>query len=236
MNRNLLVKGIELVGVLFAAFGGFLVGVAPPQAADAKFAVGISSFLCLIILFTIASLSKMGPRKAWVITAVCLFVIAVVGAYYYKVTRDSLTFEYPPGNANAEYVAGTELTPLAQAQKGLHPGISNSQLLAGFGGLQNRGKVWPDSSVNRARTKLVASYMVLVIALASSIFALSEGALVKVPSRKYAPKGNAPVTGKLLEKKGGSPTVMDGSKQGRSSKFSKRSATDRPAGKANKHE
>ena len=181
MDRRILSKGIEVVGVLFAAFGGFLAGIAPPQSADARFAVGISSFLALIILFTIAALSNKKYRTRWIISAVCLFVVAAGAAYYYKGIYDALTFEYPPGNRKAEHIAGTELTPIASNYKQQHPDLSNSQLLAKFGGLQYKGKVWTEESVNSARRKLITSYVVLVLAIAAAIFALTEGALSHAP-------------------------------------------------------
>jgi predicted PurR-regulated permease PerM len=176
-NRNIIVKGIEIVGVLFAAFGGFLTGIAPPQAADAKFAVGISSFLALIILFIVVALAKRRYRKVWIITGVSLFVIVIGSAYYYKSVYNELTFEYPPGNSKVEHIAGTEKTPEAQRYVSEHTGLSNAQLLAKFGGLQNKAKVWPDNSLNSARRKLVSSYVILVLAIAGAIFALTEGAL-----------------------------------------------------------
>jgi TRAP-type uncharacterized transport system fused permease subunit len=180
MGSNTLAKGIEIIGILFAAFGGFLAGIAPPQAADAKFAVGISSFLALIILFTIAALSRKRHQKSWVVTAFVLFIIAVGSAYYYKTLYNHLVFSYPPGNTQVEHIAGTELMPLAREYKKQHQSLSNSQLLAKFGGLQNKGSVWTETSVERARTKLIGSYMILVLSIASAIFALTEGALVKI--------------------------------------------------------
>ncbi|HXI26578.1 MAG TPA: hypothetical protein VNG71_22190, partial [Pyrinomonadaceae bacterium] len=101
----MLIKGIEVVGVLFSAFGGFLVGVAPPLAADARYAVGISSFFALIVLLLISSLAKKKHRNAWIISAICSFVIAVVSSYYYKDLYNELAFESPPGNPKVEYVA-----------------------------------------------------------------------------------------------------------------------------------
>lgn len=177
MNKTVLVKGIEVVGVLFAAFGGFLVGIAPPQAADARFAVGISSFFALIILLLISSLARKKYRKAWITVAICCLILAIVASYYYKVSYNELTFEFPPGNPKVEYVAGTELTPLAQKERRDDPGISNAKLLAGFGGPRFIFKVWPEASLNAARKKLIFAYVILVTALASSIFSLTEGTL-----------------------------------------------------------
>jgi TRAP-type uncharacterized transport system fused permease subunit len=184
MNRNTLARGVQVVGILFAAFGGFFAGIAPPRTADAKFAVGISSFLVLILLFLVVALSKKKHRKAWIIIASCLFIIAIGAALYYKTTYDALTFEYPPGSANVEYVGGTELTPAANDYKQQHQGISNAQLIAKFGGLQNMGRVWTEVSVNNARRKLIGSYMIVVLAIAGAIFALTEGALVPIRARR----------------------------------------------------
>jgi len=186
LNQTLLVKGIEIVGLLFAAFGGFFAGIAPPQAADARFAVGLSSFLALIILFIVAAASRKTKkaRRVWLIVGCVLFVVAILSAYHYKTSYDQLTFEYPPGAAAVEHVAGTELTPEALEYQQSHPGLSNSQLLAKFGGLKNKGEVWPAASVNRARIKLIGSYLVLVLAISGAIFSLTEGVLGQARQRK----------------------------------------------------
>ena len=86
MNQSLLTKGIEIVGALLAAFSGFLIGIAPPQAADAKFAVGISSFLSLIILFIIVALTRQRKkyRRVWIVAGICLLVIYRLTAYTIK--------------------------------------------------------------------------------------------------------------------------------------------------------
>jgi hypothetical protein len=187
MNNNILVRGIEIIGVLFAAFGGFLVGIAPPQAADARFAVGLSSFLALIILFIISALSKRKYKEWWLIGAGVLSIVIIFAAYYYKTNYDALTFEYPPGSTQVEHITGTELTQEAKEYKQENPGISNSQLLFDFGGLQNKGKVWQEDSIRTARTKLIGSYVLLVLAIASAIFALTEGVLAQTSSRMRRP-------------------------------------------------
>jgi uncharacterized membrane protein len=183
MKKNILVKSLEIVGVLFAAFGGFFVGIAPPQATDSKFAVGLSSFLALIILLAVAAATKRKYRARWILTSFILFVTSIAAALYYKVNYDALTFEYPPENTEVEHIAGTQLTPAAADYVRDHPGISNSQLLAKFGGLENKGKVWSIESINRARTKLTVSYVSLVLSISGAVFALTEGALAQVTGR-----------------------------------------------------
>jgi hypothetical protein len=183
MNNDLLIKGTKVVGVLFAAFGGFFVGIAPPQAADAKFAVGLSAFLALIVLFIISALCKKKYRSVWLITACVLSVVIMFAAYYYKSNYDALAFEYPPGNTPVEHIAGTELTQDAREYKQKNPNLSSSQLLAKFGGLENKDEVWTEESISKARTKLIGSYVFLVLAIAGAVFALTEGVLVKPTSR-----------------------------------------------------
>ena len=178
MNQTFLTKGIEIIGVLFASFGGFFAGIAPPQAADSRFAVGISSFLALIALLLIAGVSKQKKlRKVWLVAACGLSVIVVIAAIYYKTSSDALTFGYPPGSTVVEHIAGTELTAAAREYKEQNEGLSNAQLLAKFGGLQNKEEVWSAASVNHARRKLIVSYMVLVLSISAAIFSLTEGVL-----------------------------------------------------------
>src|SRR5258706_6402784 len=173
MRQSVLIRALEVVGVLFAAFGGFLVGIAPPQAADARFAVGLSSFFALIILLLISSLANKKYRRAWRVGAVVFLLVAVAGAYYYRSTYYALTFEYPPGDSKVLLIAGTEFTPEAHKQRRDNPTISNAELVAGLG----PDRVWPEAAVNAARKKLIFSYVFLVMALASSIFSLTEGTL-----------------------------------------------------------
>jgi hypothetical protein len=175
MRNGILVRAIEVVGILFAAFGGFLVGIAPPQDADARFAVGISSFFALIVLLFVSSLSAKKYRKVWLTVAMVSFALTVAAAYYYKSNYNSLTFSFP--QTEGRHVAGTYLTPEAQKERDKNPSISNMDLVAGFGGLPYATSVWPEAAINAAKNKLVFSYVFLVTALALSIFALTEGTL-----------------------------------------------------------
>ena len=176
MTKKILYSGIQVVGILFVAFGGFLAGIAPPQEADAKFAVGIASFLALIVFFIISAfMKKVEYRNVWTIGAGLLFIVAFFAAIAYKKTYDELTFEYPPGNRQIEQIAGTIFTSHAEHYRDSHPGISNSQLLAKFGGIENKQKVWTFESIVMGRMKLITSYIVLILSIAGSIFASTEG-------------------------------------------------------------
>jgi hypothetical protein len=192
LNRSLLTKGIEIVGVLFAAFGGFLAGVAPPQAADAGFAVGLSSFLALILLFGIAALSKAKRRRPWIAVAGVLFCLSIAAGIFYWSNLTNLTYEYPPGSKTADHIAGTDFTERARNYRDIHQGTSKSQIVAKFGGLANVNQVWSEESINGARTRLIASYAILVVAIAGALFSLTEGALMD--ERRQKSEGDADST------------------------------------------
>src|SRR5438552_8624437 len=97
--RNTLATAIEVVVFLFAAFGGFLRGVAPPEEADSKFAVGIASLLCLCLLLGISALLRLSPLAKYysIVIAVTgvLFVVALVAAFVYKYNLGRLLFAWP---------------------------------------------------------------------------------------------------------------------------------------------
>ena len=185
-TKELLVAAVEVVAFLFVAFSGFLTNIAPPEA-DANFAIGISSFFALIVLLFAKALSKKLPKKkylmAWYIAAVICFVAAVVSGFAYKSYTDQLTFAYPPGSTKAEYVKGTEMTRLAREYKE-RTGRTDAEVVAAFEGLANRDKVWLPESIRRSRQILVANYVVLVLTLASTIFALTEGIVPKKPQKR----------------------------------------------------
>jgi len=177
MNKNVLTKSIEVVGILFAAFGGFLAGIAPPEAADSRFAVGLTSFIALIILMIIAALARGGRRRGWITTACVFLVVAIAAGFTYWSLTTKYTFPYPSTSRKLEHIAGTTLTGPASAYRDDHPGISNSDLLAKFGGIAKKDLVWPPESVRAARLRLMTAYVFLVISIATAIFALAEGAL-----------------------------------------------------------
>jgi hypothetical protein len=189
MNRTVLTKGLQLVGILFAAFGGFLAGIAPPQAADARFAVGLSSFLALIVLFLISALAKTNRKTPWLATAVIFLGFSIFAGFYYWSNLADLTYPYPPENTASDHIAGTEMMPRAVEYQKAHPGISKSQLVSKFGGLKNVSEVWSDASINHARTRLIASYVFLVLSVAVAIFVLTEGALKQADQSRS--KGSA---------------------------------------------
>lgn len=181
-TREVLTKAVEVIGFLFVAFGGFLANFAPPEGDDAAYAVGITSFLGLIILLFASALAKNLPsrkyKKIWLIAAGVFFVAAVVSSILYKQNLTQLTFAYPPDAVKAEYIKGTELTPEAKDYQDKTK-KSDSSLVAAFGGPTKREQVWVGESIKHARLVLTINYSILVLSLASAIFSLTEGILKK---------------------------------------------------------
>src|SRR5712692_5657982 len=151
-------------------FSGFLTSIAPPEETNSKFAVGICSFLTLLILLFVSVFAQKPlakrSRKVWLGISILFFMATIVSAFLYKGNLDRLTFAYPLGNTVAEYVAGTEFTSYAKKVREENPGETVSQFVAGFGGPPNRELVWTPVSIRHATMMLLINYTVLVLSLA----------------------------------------------------------------------
>jgi hypothetical protein len=187
-TKPILAWAIETVTFIFAMFGGFLTAIAPPGEADARFAVGISSFLMLIVLLFISAFTqgrlKKKHRKIWLAVAVIGFIVGAASAFSYKWNLDRLTFGYPPESPETTYVAGTELTEEASNYLARHSGLPTSQLVAKFEGPENREVVWTAASIRKSKMILTINYVSLVLSLAATIFCLTEGLIVKPANQR----------------------------------------------------
>jgi uncharacterized membrane protein len=175
-SRQVLVRAVEVVAFLFAAFSGFLKGIAPPEEATAGFSIGIASFLALCILLLLSTRvkkkSRTAERKLWVRIAGVLAIVALAAGLLYWYNRNRLTFSYPPENPQAEYIAGTQYTSGAAALAVRQ--LSSSQIVAQFGGLPNRHIVWSPDSIERARMILITNYLLFVLSIAGAVFSSVE--------------------------------------------------------------
>ena len=175
LTRQNLYRAVGAVGFLLAAFSGFLKRIAPPE--ESAYSVGIASFLALCIVLLLSTRAKTGSKparaKLWIGLSAMLSVIAAATAIVYWQYREKLTFQYPPESPEAEYVAGTQYTPRAQAWA-QSTGHNASQIVAEFGGLAQRNRVWSDDSVRRAKLILITTYVCCVLSLAGAVFSLVE--------------------------------------------------------------
>ena len=176
--RSLIARAIGIVTFLFAAFGGYLRTIAPPEEANSRSAVGFASILCLCLLLLITGLLQWRLvkhyKQGFLFGAAILFVLAVVSGLVYKYNYDRLVFAYPPEEKTPSRIAGLSLSGEAEKKK---DGRSNSQLVADFGGLPNIELVWSDESIRRAKLLLIVNYVAFVLCVAGIVFGLSEGLL-----------------------------------------------------------
>ena len=176
--KAILARGIDVVIFLFAAFSGFLSNIAPPEETNVRFAVGIASFFTLIIYLFIASLSQ--GKKRWLISALVSFLIAIAATFFYLHNFDKLTFKYPLDSDSQDlYIRGTEFTTDAEEYQKETPLLTASELVARFEGPNYKSRVWKSGSIRRARIILTINYVILVLSIASTIFCLVEGLLVR---------------------------------------------------------
>jgi hypothetical protein len=178
--KNLLTKFIQIVVFLFAAFGGFLGNAAPPAQTNPKFAVGLASFLTLIILLIISAVGKnswtVKARNKWLVAGVGFFVLAAVTGVLYPRTLDKLTYVYPPppDEPVAWHVNGWEYTETAKDFIKQNPGNWTPGTLE----LQLPYEdIWTADSVSNAKLLLLLNYIGLVLSIASAIFCLLEANL-----------------------------------------------------------
>ena len=183
-TKDLLMKAVEIITFLFAAFSGFLKRIAPPEETESSFTVGASSMLALAALLFISAASKNRLRKkykkVWLTISFAFFIVAMVSTFIYKANLDELTFPFPQEDANAErFIRGTALTPDAQSYIKEHPEKNTSDIVADYGGITQKELVWTSDSIRQAKLKLTINYVVLVLSLASTIFCLTEGVLAE---------------------------------------------------------
>ena len=181
-TKTILTRGIEVVTFLFAGFGSFLLGIAPPGETDSQFAVGASSMLALFVLLFIPAVTKDQPlgrmKKVWLSVSLAFFVLAIIASIVYKGNLDKLTFAYPPGEKRAEHIAGTIMTPDAERFLKDNPSKAIAEIVAAFEGPAYLERVWTAESIRRSKLILTANYVVVVLATAIMLFGLTEGILV----------------------------------------------------------
>ena len=178
-TKQILTRAIEIVTFLFAAFGHFLLDIAPPEEGGSRMAVGIASFLTLGVLLYISALAKAAPaekhRKAWFLAAGLLLVAAIVAAPWYRSNLLQHTFPFPTTGSPTSFMKGTELTPRADQYWTSNPQKTEQEVVLDFGGVADRELVWTASSIRKATMILTVHYLVVVLSLAMAIFCVTEG-------------------------------------------------------------
>jgi hypothetical protein len=180
MNRDykgLLVSFVEIVVFLFAAFGGFLKSIAPPEQSGAPYIVGILSFLALIALLIVAAVARSVPgdryRRGWILAGVIAFATALPASYFYPQSLSRYTWWYPPDKPvqrlralDKDFTQPVKdfLKDKPESEKRLERLARNFELY----------DIWTQESIEHAASKLTELYAWLVLSLASAVFCLLE--------------------------------------------------------------
>jgi len=192
-----LVRAIQVVGVLFAAFGGFLAKIAPPDETHPAIAVGLASFLTLGVMLFVSALAKHARRRhkaLWLSTGVVALAFGGGLGLAYHGSLLLRTFPYSEPTSDSSYIAGTELAPEGQLYVTNHPSEGTTEMVRNFGGVNQRARIWTEPSMAQSRRVLTAMYVALVVCFAIAIFSLSEGALGN-PVREGAVREAPPLRG-----------------------------------------
>jgi hypothetical protein len=197
---KILKSAAQIVTFLLAAFGGFLRGIAPPEETRAALALGLSSFLCLILFLLVTALAQTLTRRFWLVASAAAAVSLVVATIVYQRQSQELTFVWAPSGDT--YVIGDgHLTPKAAEARQHDPSLTNYDLVAGFGGIDKttgidrRNAVWPESAILSASRQLTFDYLWVVLSAAVAVFCAIEGVMRAPPMirpRRQALRPNRP--------------------------------------------
>jgi hypothetical protein len=173
--KGLLALFIEVVTFLFAAFGGFLKRIAPPDPVGAAYPVGIMSFLMLGILLFISAMSRHKATPAadrkWIIAGVALFLLALPPSFLYPYLLSLRTYPHQSELRDRQISASDEyLTSDARRYKLSNPEATAEDLTHNL----PDGDVWSQAGLERTELELLVVYSCLVLTLSGTVFCLLE--------------------------------------------------------------
>jgi hypothetical protein len=173
--KALVTSFVEVVTFLLASFGGFLKRIAPPDQVGASYAVGVSSFLMLVILMAISAIARIAPSrttaKKWVIAGGVLFICALAPSFLYPYLLSRYTFPHQTELSKRQISAPDKyLTADARRYKATNPDATAEELSQNL----PDGDVWTGEGVERMELQLLVAYTCLVLTLAGAVFCLLE--------------------------------------------------------------
>jgi len=193
--KTILARAIQVVAVVFGAFGYFLRDIAPPAEVKAGFATGLGSMAALCLFLFISALAGGGRRvthrTTWLRAAGALLALSLAASVTYAFMLDRLTFGWPPERPSVEtHVRGFRYTVTAGA-KAQKYNLKPADVVDGSGGLPRIESVWSAASLRKARLALLLNYLLVILGFTATIFCLTEGILVKqaVRARDAVPAG-----------------------------------------------
>lgn len=179
---------IEIVVMLFAAFGGFLTVVAPPPGAnDTASAVGLASFVAVVV-FVLAKLymSLLPARTMMVVTLVMATLsggVFVVNGVSYLYFVDRYTFRFPEGEPDGRIMlAAPEYAPAGRLLVAAQPELdgAHAAILAKAGEAQSH-EIWSPKAVVATRRQMTVKYITMVLALTLCLGFAIEGLVLARP-------------------------------------------------------
>jgi hypothetical protein len=186
---------VATIVALFAAFGGFLGNIAPPEVPGvgmhAKFAVGLAYFAALIVLMLLRTLPIWGEssnllRHLWFMVGAVSGLAFVILALNYDAQLETKTFDHKLQNdsATARYIIGDTYTASAAQYVQTNP-VSGPEELLRAGKTDDPTLVWTKKSLIASEASLIRLYQTLVVLLCISLFTLLP--LVKSDSVAVTP-------------------------------------------------
>lgn len=189
---KILKSAASLITYFFTIGGSFLLNIAPPKSlitgTNILSLTGLVTIISLAVLLIIKAIIKLSSKQKakkhhvmWFIIGVFTFSVFCVSATKYFIALDSKTFSYFD---DIKVIKGDTLQANALSAKNeseLKNGIdlSDADLLAKFGGINNITFVWKKDSVKENEHLLNLLYVLTVISIAISTFSLIEGVLEK---------------------------------------------------------
>ncbi len=181
--KTILAAGISVVVFLFAAFGSFLGDIAPPKVADApgqNFALGLASFIALILLLLIQHVIALWPtarvaRLIWLVAAAIAGIAFMWIALSYRADYAATTFEHTQiaGKGRNRYLMGDQFTERGRKFDSANVSSGPDDLMT-QAGVDDPSVIWTRSSILKAETRLVRQYQLLIIALCIALFSLGS--------------------------------------------------------------
>jgi hypothetical protein len=186
-KTGILKNGIQLIVCLFAAFGGFLLNIAPPQGGGVKLSVGIAQFIALALMlylsaFSVYSLVLNKKRykknyRAWLMICGIALVLTLVSSLGYFQQYDHLVLKVE--NWDTTFVRGRlspESLKICREDKLGDGDQCEHELLRNFYTAEqvSAGMLWTNASVRSSKMKLLIWYLSFIIMLSLTLFSAIE--------------------------------------------------------------
>ena len=170
---------IEVVVMIFGAFGASILDMFPEQIEKTSFATGYAAFCSVLIFLVIRVASeRLGWRTGVFAGLFLLSVIAyVAGGIWYRDSLDDKLFRYPNPQDGDLYLVGCERTEPAEVAVAREDRLRDPLLLVFEFGARpehNFSRVWTYEGLAKCRQRIFLHYMAVVAALVFAIGCASE--------------------------------------------------------------